>query len=172
MEIDFTYKIIVLRLLDKASSPVSSFKLAEFFVEYNYTDYFTAQQAIGDVVDSNMVNVIKSHGNTSYTLNDEGRQSLELFADKINEDIEQDIISYYKDNEISIRKEQSVSSSYHPISPKGYMVNCKIMNTGLSGVDYEVNCVVMSKEQAEAICNNWKVRYEELYFHFLDELTR
>ena len=171
-DVDFTYKIIVLRLLDKANSPVSNFKLAEFFVECGYTDYFTALEAIGDVADSKMVDVIKTHGSTSYKLNDTGRESLSLFSDKINDDIEADIDSFYKDNEISIKEEQEVSADYYPISPKGYRVNCQIKDSSLKTVIHEVNTVVMNEQQARAICNNWKAKYEELYFHFLDELTK
>lgn len=171
-DIDLTYKIIILRLLYKATSPISNFKLAGFFIEYGYTDYFNAQQAIFDVVDSKMVDVISAHGITSYVINDEGKKALVSFIDKINEDIEADIDSYYKDNEISIRREQSISSSYEPISPRGFKVTCKIMNTGLSAVDYEVSCVVMTRQQAEAICNNWKAKYEKIYFNFLDELIQ
>ncbi len=171
-DVDFTYKIIVLRLLDKASLPISNSKLADFFVENGYTDYFSAQTAISDIVESDMVDVIKTHGTTSYTLNEEGRNSLSLFMDKITEDIDSDIDSYYKDNEISIKQEQSVSSSYYAISPKGFRVTCQIKDSKLSSILYEVNTVVMSEAQAEAICNNWKARYEDLYFQFLDVLTK
>ena len=170
--VDFTYKIIILRLLDKAKSSVTNFKLAGFFVEYNYTDYFTAEQAIADVVDSKMVDVTRTHATTSYTINDTGRESLSLFFDKIDDAVEADIDSYLKDNMIEIQTEQEVISSYEPVSPKGFMVNCRIVNTRLSHVTYEVNCFASTKEQAEAICNNWKARYEEIYFSFLDELTK
>ena len=69
-DINLTYKIIILRLLDKAQIPLSNITLVDFFLEYEYTDYFNGQMAISDVVDSKMVDVIESHGSTSYVIND------------------------------------------------------------------------------------------------------
>ena len=170
-DIDLTYKIIVLGLLDKTDVPISNTMIVEFFLEYEYTDYFNAQTAISDVVESKLVDVKETHGSTCYVINDEGRKTLELFNDKINADIESDIKLYYNKNKIDIRKEQEVIASYTPVSKGGYMVDCKIMDNKLSRTIYEVNCIVPTKEQAEAICNNWKAKSEEMYFDFLDALT-
>ena len=104
-DINLTYKIIILGLLDKAKMPLSNTTIVDFFLEYEYTDYFSAQMALSDVVDSKMVDIIETHGNTSYTINEEGSKTLELFSDKINDDIEKDIVSYYKDNKLKMREE-------------------------------------------------------------------
>ena len=171
-DINLTYKIIVLGLIDKAKMPLSNTTIVDFFLEYEYTDYFNAQMAISDVVDSKMVDIIETHGNTSYSINEEGSKALELFSDKISKDIEKDIMSYYKDNKLKMREEQEIIANYSEISSGGYMVNCRIRDVKHNRNSYEVNCVVPSKEQAEAICNNWHARYEDIYFAFLEELTR
>ena len=77
-DINLTYKIIILGLLDKAKMPLSNTTIVDFFLEYEYTDYFSAQMALSDVVDSKMVDTIETHGNTSYTINEEGSKTLEL----------------------------------------------------------------------------------------------
>ncbi len=170
-DINLTYKIIVLSLLDKTDVPVSNTMIVEFFLDFEYTDYFNAQMAVSDVVDSKLVDVKETHGSTCYVINDEGRKILELFGDRITSDIEADIKAYYNKNKVVISKEQEIIAGYTPLSKGGYMVDCKIMDNKLSRTIYEVNCVVPTKEQAEAICNNWKAKYEELYFQFLDKLT-
>lgn len=171
-DINLTYKIIILGLLDKAKMPLSNTTIVDFFLEYEYTDYFSAQMALSDIVDSKMVDTIETHGNTSYTINEEGSKTLELFSDKINDDIEKDIVSYYKDNKLKMREEQEIIADYTELSTGGYMVNCKIRDVKRNRSSYEVNCIVSSKEQAEAICNNWHAKYEDIYFAFLEELTR
>ncbi len=170
-DIDLVYKLIVLRILDRVDFAVSNVQITTFFTEYGYTDYFKAQLALNDVADSSLANVTKSHGNTSYTLSSEGKKTLELFIDRITEDIDSDITSYLNDNELRMKEEQSVVADYFPVEPKGYTVNCKIVNNSTNRTTYEVNCFVPTKEQAEAICNNWKAKYEKMYLEFLDELT-
>lgn len=170
-DINLTYKIIVLALLDKADIPLSNTTIMDFFLEYEYTDYFNSQMAISDVVDTKMIDVIETHGSTNYIINDEGKKTLELFNDKINADIEADIKSYFNKNKVKIREEQEVVATYTPLSTGGYMVNCKIRDTEKERNTYEVNCIVPSKEQAEAICSNWQAKYEDMYFAFLENLT-
>ena len=171
-EINLTYKIIVLALLDKSKAPLSNTTIVDFFLEYEYTDYFNAQMAISDIVDSKMVEVLQTHGNTSYRINEEGSKTLELFSDRISEDIKKDIVSYYRDNKIKIQEEQEIIADYTKLSSGGFMVDCKIRDVKRGRNTYEVNCVVPTREQAEAICNNWHARYEDIYFSFLEELTR
>ncbi len=40
------YKMTVLTMLDKVDFPLSNTQIANFFLEYDYTDYFTIQQII------------------------------------------------------------------------------------------------------------------------------
>ncbi len=170
-DINLTYKIIVLELLNKADSKLSNRVIVDFFLEYEYTDYFSAEMAISDLAETKMVDVIETHGSTNYSINDEGKRTLELFSDKINSGIESDIKSYFNKNKLEIREEQEVTSDYSVLSSGGYMVNCKIRDIDKARTIYEVNCVVPTKEQAEAICNNWQAKYEEIYFQFLEGLT-
>ncbi len=170
-DINLTYKIIVLELLNKADSKLSNRVIVDFFLEYEYTDYFSAEMAISDLAETKMVDVIETHGSTNYSINDEGKKTLELFQDRINSEIVEDIKSYFNKNKLEIREEQEVTSDYSVLSSGGYMVNCKIRDIDKARTIYEVNCVVPTKEQAEAICNNWQAKYEEIYFQFLEGLT-
>lgn len=170
-DINLTYKIIILDILNMADTKLSNRVIVDFFLEYEYTDYFSAEMAINELVDSNMVDVIETHGSTNYSINDEGKRTLELFIDKINSDIESDIKSYFSKNKLEIREEQEVMSDYSMLSSGGYLVSCKIRDIDKSRTIYEVNCIVPTKEQAEAICNNWQAKYEDMYFQFLEGLT-
>lgn len=167
-DMNLVYKMIVLRMLKMIDAPLSNIQITNFFLDYQYTDYFNAQIAINELVDSKLLNVNEYHGNTQYIINDEGMKTLELFSDKVNLEVEKDLKEFLKKNKIDIKEENSVQSFYSEISSGGYRVTCQLKSN--DKVIYEVNSVVHSKEQAEAICNNWNVKYEELYFEFLDKL--
>ena len=170
-DINLTYKIIILEILNKADTKLSNRVIVDFFLEFEYTDYFSAEMAINELVDSGMIDVVETHGSTNYSINEEGKKTLDLFQDRINSEINEDIKSYFNKNKLEIREEQEVTSDYSVLSSGGYMVNCKIRDIDKARTLYEVNCVVPTKEQAEAICNNWQAKYEEIYFQFLEGLT-
>ena len=74
-EPNMIYKISVLLLLSKVDSPLSNAQIVQFYLDKEYTDYFTIQQVISDLEDSNLIEVNQSHNNTLYTLTTEGRHT-------------------------------------------------------------------------------------------------
>ena len=46
------YKLIILYMLDKVDFPLSNAQLSEFILEKEYTDYFTLQQVISELVET------------------------------------------------------------------------------------------------------------------------
>ena len=51
------YKLIILYMLDKVNFPLSNAQLSEFILEKEYTDYFTVQQAISELVETKLIRV-------------------------------------------------------------------------------------------------------------------
>ncbi len=49
------YKLIILYMLNRVTFPLSNAQLSEFILEKEYTDYFTLQQAIFELNDSNLI---------------------------------------------------------------------------------------------------------------------
>ena len=58
------YKMTVLTMLDKVDFPLSNTQLSNFFLEQNYTDYFTVQQVISGLLDSELIRFESTHNNT------------------------------------------------------------------------------------------------------------
>ena len=70
------YKLTILYMLDKAGFPLSNTQLSNFFLEYDYTDYFRVQEVIGNLVDSNLIIAESTHSNTQYTLTTAGKETI------------------------------------------------------------------------------------------------
>ncbi len=164
------YKITILELLKRSGFPLSNSQIAEFFLEGNLTDYFTAQQAISDDEDAGLIISSSTHNNTTYVITDDGKKTLELFKEKISPALSNDINKYLKANSITMREENSYKANYFKADRGGYVVQLRITENDVPTMDLSFH--VGLKEQAETLCNNWKVRSDEVYASIMDILMQ
>ena len=78
------YKLIILYMLRKVNFPLSNTQITEFMAEREYTDYFHIQEALHDLVDSNLITVEKIRNTSQYTATMEGEKTLEYFTGDIS----------------------------------------------------------------------------------------
>ena len=102
------YKLTILNMLDKAGFPLTNTQISNFFLEKEYTDYFRVQEVIGDLVNADLINFESTHSNTQYTLTAAGKETLGFFKDKITDGIESDVKSFFTDNKLEFRQENSI----------------------------------------------------------------
>ncbi|MDC7280101.1 MULTISPECIES: DUF4364 family protein [Pseudobutyrivibrio] len=162
------YKITILELLHRSGFPLSNSQITDFFLEGDLTDYFTAQQAISDDEDAGLIKSVTNHNNTTYSITDEGNKTLELFKEKITPALSKDINKYLKLNSISMKEENSYKATYFKADRGGYVVQLRITENDVPTID--VSFHVGTKELAETLCNNWKVKAQEVYDSLLDIL--
>ena len=167
-EPNFIYKITILELLHRSGFPLSNSQITDFFLDGDLTDYFTAQQAISDDEEAGLVDAKTTHNNTTYSITEEGKKTLELFKEKITPALSKDINKYLKLHSIQMREENSYKATYFKADRGGYVVQLRITENDIPTMDLSFH--VGSKEQAETLCNNWKVRSEAVYDSILDIL--
>lgn len=164
------YKITILELLQRSGFPLSNSQLSDFFLESELTDYFTAQQAISDVETAGLVVSTTNHNNTTYSLTEDGRHTLSLFKEKLTPAIIRDIKKYMSAKAIVMKQENSHKANYFKADRGGYVVQLKIFEEETPTLDLSLH--VATKELAETICNNWKVRCEDVYMSIMDTLIQ
>ncbi len=167
-EPNLIYKITILELLHRSGFPLSNSQITDFFLEGNLTDYFTAQQAISDDEDAGLILSRTNHNNTTYAITEEGNRTLELFKEKITPALSKDINKYLKANSISMKEENSFRATYFKADRGGFVVQLKITENDTPTMDLSFH--VATKEQAETLCNNWKVRSDDVYMAIMDIL--
>lgn len=164
------YKLTILYMLDKAGFPLSNTQISNFFLEKEYTDYFRVQEVIGDLVNADLINFESTHSNTQYTLTAAGKETLGFFKDKITDGIESDVKSFFTDNKLEFRQENSILADYYRTTDRKYAVRCQVRSESTTIIDLTLS--VGTKEQAEAICSNWKNQNEDVYAYLMDMLLR
>ena len=162
------YKLTILYMLDKAGFPLSNTQISNFFLEQEYTDYFRVQEVIGNLVDADLILAESTHSNTQYTLTTAGKETLNFFSDKITEGITQDVIRFFEENKMELRQETSVVADYYKTTAQNYAVRCQVRSDTHTVID--LTLTVKTKEQAEAICNNWKKQNQDVYAYLMDQL--
>ena len=163
------YKLTILNMLNKIDFPLTNTQISNFFLERDYTGYFSIQQALSDLLDAKMIDFKTTRANTRYWITDAGRETLNIFRDKLTDAIDDDLDSYFKANQMKIKKDNSLLADYKA-SSRGYVVRCQLRSDNRTMLDLKLN--VRKEEQAEAICNNWKKQNEDVYAYLMDILLK
>jgi len=92
------------------------------------------------------------------------------YTDKITDGIESDVKSFFTDNKLEFRQENSILADYYRTTDRKYAVRCQVRSESTTIIDLTLS--VGTKEQAEAICSNWKNQNEDVYAYLMDMLLR
>lgn len=164
------YKMTILAMLDKVDFPLSNTQISNFFLEQDYTDYFTVQQIISGLLDSDLIRAESTHSNTQYYITSLGQETLKFFGDKISPAIQKDLVSYFEKNKMELKNENSVIADYYKSTVPGFDVRCQIKEKDSPIIDLTIH--VKTKAQAEAVCKNWQEQNTEVYAYLMDMLIR
>lgn len=148
-------------MLQQVNFPLTNAQLSNFFLEHDYTTYFTLQQALNELLDAGLIKKETIRNSSRYEITREGTDTLEFFGDKIPAAIIQDIDQYLKENKVRLRNEVGVTSDFYKSSSHDFIVHCEVKE-GKSPL-IELNLTVPDKEQAEYMCEKWKEKSQEIY---------
>ncbi|MCT4612276.1 MAG: DUF4364 family protein [Clostridia bacterium] len=163
-------KLIVLYLLNNINVPISNATITQFILEKNYTDYFSLQQYLAELLNAKLIDKHEESTATFYSHTKKGLKTLNYFVNKIPENIRSEIDIYINENKTEIKKDIEVVADYIPKNDTEFIVNCKINESNMTLLDLQIN--VASKEQAKLICSNWEDEHDELYSIILANLTK
>ena len=89
------YKLMILYMLNKVDFPLTNSQISEFILDKGYTNYFTLQQALHDLSDTELIRTEHIHNNSYYSMNQSGEETLEFFGHKIPAEIKTEICLLY-----------------------------------------------------------------------------
>ena len=92
------YKLMILYMLSRVNFPPNNNQISEFMLSNNYTDYFTLQEVLNDLTESNFIAADVYRNTTQYHLTEEGTDTIAFFNTRISNAIKDDIEQYLTDN--------------------------------------------------------------------------
>ena len=120
------YKLIVLYMLEKVDFPLTNTQISDFFLEKEYTTYFTLQQVMHDLTGADLIRTESTHSNTQYSITRAGKETLAFFSDKISAAIQNDVLHYFDEKKLDLKNENSVLSDYYKTTDKQYAAHCQL----------------------------------------------
>ena len=162
------YKLMNLYMLHQVNFPLTNAQLSNFFLDREYTTYFTLQQALNELLDAGLVKKETMRNSSRYEITKEGEETLEFFGKTISPAIVSDMDEYLKQNRFRMRNEVGLISDFYKSTNQDYIVHCEVREGKAVLVNLDIS--VPDKEQAEIMCNHWKDRSQEIYAYVMKSL--
>lgn len=162
------YKLIILYMLNKVEYPLTKAQIGDFILEKEYTNFMTLQTVIGEMIDAKLVTAQSFRNRTHLKMTEEGRETINFFANEINPEIRREIDTFITDNSIELRNEISIISDYYKSTTGEWEAH-------LIAKDKDINLLEMTlsvpiKETAVSICENWDKKNQEIYQYLVKQL--
>ena len=162
------YKLIILYMLEKLNFPLTNGQISEFILDKGYTNYFTLQQTLAELVEANFIREETTHNRTLYHLTEEGAETNQFFKNNISAAIQKDIDTFIAEKRYELRDEVSVKADFYQNKNLEYDVRCQILENGAPLIDLTIS--VPTEDQAETVANNWNKKNQEIYAQIMAEL--
>ena len=162
------YKLMNLYMLHQVNFPLTNAQLSNFFLDREYTTYFTLQQALNELLDAGLVKKETMRNSSRYEITKEGEETLEFFGKNISPAIVSDMDEYLKQNRFRMRNEVGLISDFYKSTNQDYIVHCEVREGKAVLVNLDIS--VPDKEQAEIMCNHLKDRSQEIYAYVMKSL--
>lgn len=154
-------KLLLLYIIKESTYNFTKNQLTEFILEKNYMNFFSVQQYLSELVESDFIELIEDENDQKYNLLEKGKVALDIFIGKIPEKIKKDLEIEFHSQKIQQKKETQVLSEYYQRDDGQYVVNLKLVENGDTLFSLYLN--VASEKQAELISRSWKERTDSIY---------
>ncbi|MDO4522500.1 MAG: DUF4364 family protein [Eubacteriales bacterium] len=169
-DVHVLYKLVILYLLNKVDFALSNGQLCAFIAEEEYTDYFTVQQVLSEMIESGLLRTSVVRNTTLYEMTEMGHDTLEYFGADISQGIRDDVDAYLKKNKMKLRNENAVIADYQKLAEDEYVAHLRVKEKETVLIDLSLN--VPTEQQAIVICDQWQKKNVEIYGYLMKELLK
>ncbi len=155
------YKLMILYLLKSVNYPLTNNQLSGFFLDYEYTTYFTLQQCISQLVEAKLIEAHSTKNATRYEITREGMDTLSFFQSNITSGAVEDMDKFLRANKMRLRTESSNYTDYYETADGSFMVHAEVREE--RDLLYSLELSVPDRESAELMCRNWTEKNSEIY---------
>lgn len=119
------YKFMTLYMLNKVNFPLTNNQISRFFLDKEYTTYFVFQQFLSELLEVKLISSETIRNTSYYKITDDGRETIEMFKNKIPIAIIDDMDIFLIENKYELRNEVGVICDYYKSTNQDFIVNCK-----------------------------------------------
>lgn len=164
------YKLMILYFLDQVEYPLTNAQLSGFLLEQEYTNYFTIQQVLSDLLEAELIQSETIRNSSYFRITEEGKKTLLFFGDKISNAIKEDILLFLQENQYQLRETVSTPADYYEQKKGEFVVHCKVMEH--ERILLDLSLAVPSEEKAVQICNSWHTHSQDVYARLFEWMIK
>ena len=139
-------------MLAHVNFPLTNSQLTDFFLDHEYTTYFTLQQALNELREAGLIKMETIHNSSRYEITKEGDDTLSFFGNNVSSAIITDIDTYLKENKFN-----PIPSSMFLKLPN----NECTMQLGINTDDQQPSQMLLfSIDEVKCIASTLKLAYE------------
>lgn len=161
-------KLIVLYMLNRVNFAMTTAQVCDFILEKDYMDFLTFRQVLSELTEAKMISQKTIRNRTQLSITEDGRNTLGFFENRISEAIKEDINSYFREKEYTLRNELSIVGDYYRSTSGEYEAHLTATDRGIRLVDITLS--VPTEEIASGICDNWQKKNQEIYQFLVQQL--
>lgn len=162
------YKLIVLYMLNRVTFPMTTAQVSDFILGKDYTNFLTLQQVINELTDAKLISSETIRNRTHLSITDAGKETLNFFENRISDAIKQEINTFFRENEFTLRNEVSVLGDYYKSTSGEYEAHLVAKDRGINLIDITLS--VPDEAMAASICDNWQKKNQEIYQYLIGAL--
>ncbi len=162
-------KLIILYVLKKIKTSLTREQVALIVIENLQISYFDIQLYIDDLIKDEFLSVLDYDGKSVLTLSSMGKETLNVFQNRIPAYITDMIDLYLNENREKIFKEVKVTANYQKLGATDYLIELKLHENNVVLMEISLNAPTL--KLALDICKRWKENTQELYSSVLNVLT-
>lgn len=162
------YKLIILYMLHRVSFPLTKSQVCDFILGKEYTSFLTLQQAMSELEDAALISTRSLQNRTHLLITESGSETLGYFGNRISDAIKSDVDTYLRENELELRNEVAIQTSYYKSTSGEYEAQLIAKERGNELVN--IRLAVPLEEMAVAVCDNWQKKNQEIYKYLTEML--
>ena len=150
-------RLILLKITSSSMSNITNTKISEAAIENFDMNFFQVQQHLSELTESGFLASSKFGGEVTYSITDAGDSILELFKDKLSDQISSLVESLF----ITSGQLQGADASYFLSETGEYSVDLVLTERGLT--IFRLTLSIPDEIQAKKICSNWKLEPSNIF---------
>lgn len=148
------HKLIILYFLSSINSSINLSDITNFLIEKNYTDYMQAGNLLAELENNGLLTVIKKDNKVLYKMNEQGKQTLDMFIDRLPEKDKVIIDEYLEDfKDLSTN---SLHSSFASIKNEDESIDAICTLSKDKNAIFEIKVPNVSEENLNKVKQNWE----------------
>ncbi|WP_128426128.1 DUF4364 family protein [Gudongella oleilytica] len=150
-------RLILLKITSSSMSNITNTKISEAAIENFDMNFFQVQQHLSELTESGFLASSKFGGEVTYSITDAGDSILELFKDKLSDQISSLVESLF----ITSGQLQGADASYFLSETGEFSVDLVLTERGLT--IFRLTLSIPDEIQAKKICSNWKLEPSNIF---------